>query len=149
MGSFGTGVVTNLGGFDASGAQLGLVLALGGVGILLGLLCLGDVAFDLRRTLIEDGVEFRHEELVEEQRDDDKDDQGPHDVVDLRNEQLEAVTCGYCHHEALLSMSNKRVNRRLSSHLTIRAATKPSRPSTSTSARPMNMIIWILPLTSG
>lgn len=57
-GRFRTGVVANLGGVHTGGAQLGLILGLGLVGVLPSLLRLGDVALNLGGALVEDRIEL-------------------------------------------------------------------------------------------
>ena len=148
VGRFRTGVVANLGGVHTGGAQLGLILGLGLVGVLPSLLRLGDVALNLGGALVEDRIELRHEELVEEHRNDDKNDQRPYDVINLRNEQVNPACC-LCHQALLSVMDIIGFRLLICADQMIRAATKPISASTSTRARPMNMMVWILPDISG
>lgn len=72
MGRFHTGVVASLGGVRTGDAQLGLMSGPGLVSALPSLFRFGDVALNFGGALVEDRIEFQHEELAEKYRNDGK-----------------------------------------------------------------------------
>ena len=111
-----------------------------------------NVIQDILPLYIDDVVSDDTKELVEEHRNDDKNDQGPHNVIGLGNEQINSAFCER-HYEVLLSLVDSFCllysTEKTFDQWNIRAVTKPISASTSTRARPMNMMVWILPDISG
>ena len=107
-----------------------------------------NVIQDILPLYIDNVVSDDTKELVEEHRNDDKNDQRPYDVINLRNEQVNPACC-LCHQALLSVMDIIGFRLLICADQMIRAATKPISASTSTRARPMNMMVWILPDISG